>query len=262
MTAVIRAELQRLLRRRTIVVAAAASAAFAVVTTLTVVLSATDGAAAAARRATTIAELSTAAGATEAFAIGASFVGFLVFVTFIALVATEFSGGTYRALLLRDPHRVRLLAGKVVAALVVAAGALVLAEGLSVVLSFALAPSQGVDTGAWLSLDALGRGVGNLATAFAGVAGWAIFGTTLAVVFRSVPLALAVGFAWTGPFENILVDSWSTGYRIFPGQVLAAIIQGGTVDVSLTRAIATAALYVGIAAATTATLLRRRDVTA
>ena len=42
-------------------------------------------------------------GGTEAFAVGASFVGFLVFVTFIALIAAEFSGGTFRALLLREP---------------------------------------------------------------------------------------------------------------------------------------------------------------
>ena len=261
MNRVIRAELQRLLRRRTIIVAAAASALFAIVATLTVLLAATDTATPSARRATTIAELSSASGATAAFAIGASFVGFLVFVTFIALVATEFSGGTYRALLLRDPRRVRLIAGKVVGALTVAAGALVLAEVLCFTLALALAPSQGVDTASWFSLAGLGHAVGNLATAFAGVAGWAIFGTTLAVVFRSVPIALAVGFAWAGPFENILVDSWSTGYRLFPGQVLAAVIQGGTTDLSLARAVITATMYVGIAAAVTATLLTRRDVT-
>jgi hypothetical protein len=57
-----------------------------------------------------------------------------------------------------------------------------------------------------------------------------VFGTTLAVVFRSVPIALAVGFAWAGPFENITVDSWADGYRVFPGQVLASLIQGDTAE--------------------------------
>ena len=93
------------------------------------------------------------------------------------------------------------------------------------------------------------------------MAGWAVFGTTLAVIFRSVPLALWVGFAWAGPFENIIVDSWTTGYRVFPGQVLAAIIQGGTPEISLSRAVVTGLVYVGIAAAASATLLTRRDVT-
>jgi hypothetical protein len=88
-----------------------------------------------------------------------------------------------------------------------------------------------------------------------------VFGTTLAVIFRSVPVALAVGFAWAGPFENIVVDSWTTGYEVFPGQVLGSMIRGGTVELGLGRALATAAIYGAIAAATSLVLLTRRDVT-
>ena len=93
------------------------------------------------------------------------------------------------------------------------------------------------------------------------LAGWAVFGTTLAVVFRSVPVALAVGFAWAGPFENIVVDSWSTGYRVFPGQVLGSMIRGGTVELGMGRAVATAAVYATIAAVISLVLVVRRDVT-
>jgi ABC-2 type transport system permease protein len=261
MIRIVQAELQRLLRRRTIVIAGVASVAFAVVATLAVFAAAKESGPPAARGGTTIAELASAGGGTEAFAVGASFVGFFVFVTFIALIATEFSGGTFRAVLLRDPHRVRMIVGKLVGALTVAAGALVVAELLSFALSLAIAPSKGIDTGVWFSLAGLGHAVGNLGTVLAGVAGWAVFGTTLAVIFRSAPLALAVGFAWAGPFENIVVDSWNTGYRVFPGQVLAAIIQGGTPEISLQRAVLTGVAYVGIAAAATSTLLTRRDVT-
>jgi hypothetical protein len=181
--------------------------------------------------------------------------------TFIALVASEFSSGTFRALLLREPRRVVLLAGKVAAALVLAAGALAFAEVLMAGLSLAVAPSQGIATDAWFSWAGLGHALANFATAFAGVAGCAVFGAVLGVVFRSVPLALGVGFAWAGPFENIVVDSWSTGYRVFPGQVLAATIQGGTPEIGLSRAAFTAALYVGLAALAAGVVLLRRDVT-
>src|SRR6185436_2863356 len=116
-------------------------------------------------------------------------------------------------------------------------------------------------TDAWFTLGGLGHALADYGTVLAGVTGWAIFGTTLAVIFRSAPIALAVGFAWAGPFENIIVDSWTTGYRVFPGQVLAAIIQGGTPEISLGRAVITGLVYVGIAAAASATLLTRRDVT-
>ncbi len=95
-----------------------------------------------------------------------------------------------------------------------------------------------------------------------GVAGWAVFGATLSVIFRSVPLALGVGFAWAGPFENIIVESWSTGYRVFPGQVLISLIRGGTVELGVGRAVVTAVAYTAAAAALALLLVSRRDVTA
>ena len=83
-------------------------------------------------------------------------------------------------------------------------------------LSLVVAPSQDVATADWFSLDSLGDGLRDYATVFAGVAGWAVFGTTLAVIFRSAPLALGVGFAWAGPFENIVVDSWTDRVPVLP----------------------------------------------
>ncbi len=228
MTTIVRAELLRLLRRRTIVILGLASLAFAVVATLTVFSSAQASSGAPSRRSrASLDALARHGGGTQAFAIGASFVGFFVFVVFIALLASEFSAGTFRALLLRDPHRLRVIVGKLVGILVVAAAALAFAEAASFVISLVLAPSRDIATGPWFSLAGLGAGLRDYGTVLAGVTGWAIFGTTLAVVFRSVPLALGVGFAWAGPFENIVVDSWSGGYRYFPGQVLTSLIRGG-----------------------------------
>ena len=225
MTRMIHAELLRLVRRRTLAVVAGAAVLFSVVATLTVFSSAQDVGVPSRRAGTTLAALSGHGGGTEAFAVGASFVGFFVFVTFIALIATEFSGGTFRALLLRDPHRMRVIVGTLAGILVVAAGVVAVIEVATFVASLVVAPTQDVSTSQWFGLDSLGAALRDYATVFAGVAGWAVFGTTLAVIFRSAPLALAVGFAWAGPFENITVDSWSTGYRVFPGQVLASLIR-------------------------------------
>ena len=249
MTRMIHAELIRLLRRRTIVGLAAAAVVFAVVATLDVFSSATAAGAPSLRGGTTLAALAGDGGGTEAFAVGASFLGFFVFVTFIALIATEFSGGTFRALVLRNPHRLRVIVGKLAGILLVAAAVVALAEACTFALSLAIAPGKHVSTTDWFSLQSVGDGLRDFATVFGGVAGWAVFGTTLAVVFRSAPLALGVGFAWAGPFENIVVDSWKAGYRFFPGQVLAALIRGGTVDLGIGRAVLTALLYTGMAAA-------------
>lgn len=262
MTRVVHAELLRLVRRRTLVVAAAGSLLFSLVATVTVFSSAVATDVRSRRGGASLADLAGDGGGTEAFAVGASFVGFFVFVTFIALLAGEFSGGTFRALLLRDPHRLRVIVGKLVALLLVAAAVVALAEASTFAMSLMMAPTQDIATTHWVSVSSLGEGLRDYATVFAGVAGWAVFGTTLAVVFRSVPLALGVGFAWAGPFENIAVDSWEAGYRFFPGQVLASLIRGGTAELGGGRALFTAALYCGVAAVATLVLVARRDVTA
>jgi hypothetical protein len=210
----------------------------------------------------TIAALTGQGGGTEAFAVGASFIGFFVFVTFIALISTEFSGGTYRALLLRDPHRLRVIVGKLAGMLLVGAAAVAVAEMATFVLSLVLAPTQDIATTRWFGLDSVVDAGRDYATVLGGVTGWAIFGTMLAVIFRSAPLALGVGFAWAGPFENITVDSWSTGYRLFPGQVLGSLIRGGTAELGIGRAVVTALLYTAVAATVALVLVTRRDVTA
>jgi ABC-type transport system involved in multi-copper enzyme maturation permease subunit len=262
MTRIIQAELMRLLRRRTVVTAAVGAVLFAVVATLTVLPNAEPTARLSRQGGTTLAALTGSGGGTEAFAVGASFVGFLVFVTFIAVIAGEFSGGTFRALLLREPHRLRVIVGKLAGVLLVAAGVVAFAEVVTFLLSLVVAPGQDIPTDGWWSVASLGDALGDYANVLAGVAGWAIFGTTLAVVFRSTPLALGVGFAWAGPFENIVVDSWSTGFEVFPGQVFGSLIRGGTVELGMGRAVVTTAVYTAIAALVSLVLVARRDVTA
>lgn len=260
---IVKAELIRLVRRRTVVLSAAGALVFSVVATLTVFSSArASGTAPSRRGGTTLSALTGHGGGTEAFAVGASFVGFLVFVTFIALLAGEFSGGTFRAKLLRDPHRLRVIVGTLTGILLVVAAVVALAEAFTFALSLLVAPTRDVSTAAWFSPAGLGAALRDYVTVLGGVTGWAVFGATLAAIFRSAPIALGVGFAWAGPFENIVVDSWSTGFRVFPGQVLASLIQGGTTELGIGRAVLTALLYTGIAAAVTLVLVSRRDVTA
>ena len=85
---------------------------------------------------------------------------------------------------------------------------------------------------------------------------------TVAVLVRSVPVALAIGIAWAGPFEHILQDAWDPASRIFPGLLLEAFVVGGTPDVSAARAFAVVAVYAAVAATIAGTVFTRRDVTA
>jgi ABC-type transport system involved in multi-copper enzyme maturation permease subunit len=261
MTAVIRAELQRSGRRLPLLIAVLAALAFAAIASVSVFSSAGTTITSANGQGATLADLAAAGGGTKAFAVGASFAGFVVFVSFIGLMAREFSEGTFRALAMREPRRVRIIVGKVVGLLLVALGVAVVAELATFALSLALAPGHGIDTSAWFSLDGLRAAFGDLGTVMLGITGWALFGTALAVIFRSAPIALAVGFAWAGPFENIVSRSWQTGNRVFPGRLLAAVMSGGTTEVSFGRAVALSAVYAAVALAVSLVLVVRRDVT-
>lgn len=260
MIAIIRAEATKLLRRPALAAAAVGAVLFAVVTSLAVFLSADAGPRAG--RAPTIASLAEQGGGTEAFALGISFAGLLVLVVFVANVTGEFSRGTFRSLLMREPRRLRLVAGKMAALLGFTAALLAAAAALTWIASLALAPSQGVSTSEWLTLGALGDNLADYGTALVTVGAWALLGMALGVVLRSTPLALGVGVAWAGPFEHITEDAWGSADAWFPGLLLEDLAAGGTGDVSSSQALLTLAVYVGLAAAAAAVVLRRRDVTA
>lgn len=86
----------------------------------------------------------------------------------------------------------RLIVGKLAGILLVAAAITAAFEACTFVLSLLVAPSQDIPTDDWLPFAGAGEAIRDYLTVFAGVAGWAIFSTTLAVIFLSAPLALAV----------------------------------------------------------------------
>jgi ABC-type transport system involved in multi-copper enzyme maturation permease subunit len=261
MIASLRAELVKVLRRRVLIVTALTTAVFAIGSTAIVLASADPAGAPVSGRGVTVASLSDAGGGTEVFTTAVSFAGTFLFVVFVGAVAVEFSRGTFRTMLLYQPRRLRLLAGKMAALLAFAAAVLAAAEALTWVTARLLAPSQDVATGAWTSTAALGDALTDYGSVLFWVTGYALLGMTVAVLVRSVPIALAIGIAWAGPFEHLLQDAWDPAQRFFPGLLLEAFVAGGTSDVSVTRALLTVAVYVAVAAALAGTAFVRRDIT-
>ena len=84
-----------------------------------------------------------------------------------------------------------MIVGLLAGILIVAAGIVALCEVVTVrVIGLVMAPAKDISTSEWFSLASLREAGRDYLTVLAGVTGWAIFGTTLAVIFRSVPLAL------------------------------------------------------------------------
>ena len=262
MIAAFRAELVKVLRRRVLVITAVTTAVFAAGSAAVVLAAAEPAGARPSNRGITVASLSGAGGGTEVFTTAVSFAGTFLFVVFVGVVAVEFSRGTFRTMLMYQPRRLRLLAGKTVALLAFAAAVLAVTEMLTWTAADLLAPTQDVSTDRWLSADAVGQAVADYGSVLFWITGYAVLGTTLAVLVRSVPVALAIGIAWAGPFEHLLQDAWDPAGRFFPGLLLEAFVAGGTSEVDATRAFVTVAVYVTLAAAVAGTVFARRDVTA
>ncbi|MBA3744693.1 ABC transporter permease [Sporichthya sp.] len=254
----LRSELIKLWRRRTVLIALAVTTVFAVGSAALLLAGAEPSGPGG--PGLTVAELADAGGGTQVFTTSLAFAGFFVLVSFTAAMAAEFSRGNVRTMVLRQPARLKLLAGKLVALLCSAAVLLALAEAFSWTTARVLARGQNVDPSRWTSRDAVGAAVTDYGTVLIWVTGYALLGTALAVVVRSVPVALAIGIAWAGPFEHILADAWDSANAIFPGLLLETFVAGGRDDVSAGQALATSAAY-GLLAATVAGLaFTRRDV--
>ena len=171
------------------------------------------------------------------------------------------SRGTFRTMLLHEPRRLRLLAGKMAGLLVFAAVVLAAAEILTWVAARLLAPSYDVASSDWISAAALGDAVSDYGSVLFWVTGYALLGMTIAVAVRSVPIALAIGIAWAGPIEHLLQDAWDPANRLFPGLLLEGVRRGQHDRGQLLQALLTLAMYVLIGAAIAATSFARRDIT-
>jgi ABC-type transport system involved in multi-copper enzyme maturation permease subunit len=262
MIATFKAELVKVLRRRVLLITGVTTVLFAAGAAAIVLAAAEPAGQPVSGRGVAVATLSDAGGGTEVFTTGISFAGTFLFVVFVGVVAIEFSRGTFRTMLMYQPRRLRLLAGKTAALLAFAAAVLGATEVLTWVAALLLAPTQDVATGDWLSIQALGQALTDYGSVLFWVGGYALLGTALSVLVRSVPVALAIGIAWAGPFEHLLQDAWGPAGRFFPGLLLEAFVAGGTSAVSATRAFLTVSVYVVFAAAVAATAFARRDVTA
>ncbi|HVX45026.1 MAG TPA: hypothetical protein VHC49_14150 [Mycobacteriales bacterium] len=257
-----RAELARLTRRRILLGTALAGLIFAVGGVLLVLGAAKPAGQGGNSLIPTTQLLETSSGGNEVFRHAAAFTGTFVFVVMVGLIAAEFARGTVRTMLLRQPRRVQLLGGKILAMLAYAAVTLVVVEIVMWVVARILAPAFDISAGSWASVAGITSGLKDFGIVFVWVAGYTVFGATVALLLRSVPLSLAVGIAWAGPIEHLLGDAWTPGQRFFPGLLLEQLAAGGNAEVSDSRALIMTLIYIVVAGAICSVVFSRRDVTA
>jgi len=209
----------------------------------------------------TLARLAQADGLVFAVRRAAPLLGVVTLSVAAAQVALEYSQGTLRSVLVREPRRLRLLAGKYVAVLTFTVGAVLVAAIASGATAFGMAHTRSISTSAWTSSTGLHDNAQALGDALLAIVGYTTLGVALGTVMRSPVAAVVIGLAYLLAFDNILAAIVTDAARWLPGQLLDALARGGNDTASFASAAWTLAAYLTVAGAVAALLFARRDVT-
>jgi ABC-type transport system involved in multi-copper enzyme maturation permease subunit len=185
-----------------------------------------------------------------------------------ANLAAEWTQGTLRNLLVRQPHRLRWLAGKMLAVVLFVLLAMLLTLVVSGTLVLVLARAQGIRTAAWTSPEGLGVFLRFLGNEVLGLIGISAFGMLVAVLTRSVVAAVGISLAYVLVLEGIIAVVAPQVSRWFPGRVFNTIV-GATVPLAgpiptqgYPAALLASLLWIVCFVAASALVFRRQDVTA
>ena len=144
---------------------------------------------------------------------------FIIVVSLIMVtvnLAAEWSQGTWRNLLVREPRRLPLLAGKMLALLLFVLGSMALTLVASSVLILITAGAQGVQTGAWTSSAGLSTWLAFFGNELLCLIGVCLLGMLIAVLTRGTAIAVGVSLAYVLVPEGIIAMVWQSGSRWFP----------------------------------------------
>ena len=177
-------------------------------------------------------------------------------------IANEYSLGTLRQLLVRQPRRPVFLAGKYLGVVLFLVGAVLFSSAVATGVAFVMAHLRGVPTAAWTSgtgIADLTRALGDLVLA---TVGFATFGLVVGLLFRSSVAAIIVGFVWLLPFENIVARIVPQTASWLPGQLLQFLAEGGSATADFSHSLVLSGFYLLVAMAAAAIVFQRKDVTA
>ncbi len=253
----LRSELLKLRRPRLVWGGLGALFGFTLLVTILSVATATQTAG---PRATSTTRLIAASGLTIGFSNASRLIGLVILVLFLSSVTTEYSLGTIRILLTRQPDRIAVLGGKLGALLLAMAAALLAALALSVAAATATMLARGLAVDAWFTAAGLGHAVAGYANALLAGALYGAFGLAFGVLLRSTVLAVAVLLGWFFMAENIAASTWTDAPHWLPGLLAGVVMAGGTDTVGYRPALVATLGYLAVAVVVAGVVFVRRDV--
>ena len=204
--------------------------------------------------------LNLAGGSVYGFASVGGLLGIIALCVFAAQTAQEYTYGTLRNLLVRQPGRIRILIGKLISMKIFALILVAIAAVVSISLSYLLSDRAKVSTDLWFTSDGIHEIGKTLLNVTISVVYFGIVGMILGLLLRSPISAISIGVLWILIIENLLGAVKPVFLDWMPGSQLTTIAQGGTPDISYSHALTLGTSYVVIGAIVAAVLFSRRDV--
>ena len=204
--------------------------------------------------------LGLASGSVYGFASVGGLLGIIALCVFAAQTAQEYTYGTLRNLLVRQPGRIRILIGKLIAMKIFALILVVIAAVVSISLSYFLSDRARVTTDLWFTsagFTEIGKTLLNVSIS---VIYFGIVGMVLGLLLRSPISAISIGVLWLLIIENLIGAVKPVTLEWMPGNQLSTIAQGGSQNVDYSHALLLGSGYVILGAVIAAVLFSRRDV--
>ena len=210
---------------------------------------------------TTVEQLIASDGLTRGFATASTPLGMIVLSLFAISIARDYSKGTIRPLLVAEPRRTRLLAGKLLALSSFVAIVLAFVGLFSVTISFLIAPGEGISTDQWTSAASLGHVVKTIGLVIVSSIAWGLLGAVLAIATRSAALSIAAGAVGLLIIPTLLAQLEEGVTDRLPSTALLSVAAGGNETLTIASAITTLTVYVLISVVAMFAIFGRRDVT-
>jgi hypothetical protein len=204
--------------------------------------------------------LGLASGSVNGFASIGGLLGIIVLCVFAAQSAQEYTYGTLRNLLVRQPRRLVLLMGKYAAMKVFALLFAFINAIVSIAISVYLSDRAKVSTDLWFTSDGWSAIGHTFINVYISIVFYAVIGIALGILLRSPISAISIALVWLLIIENLIGAVKPVTLDWVPGNQLATIAQGGSQSISYSHALSLGSFYVLIALVASSFLFTKRDV--
>lgn len=199
-------------------------------------------------------------GLVTGFSSAAGFLGLIALCVFAANTAQEYTYGTLRNLLVRQPRRIILLIGKFLSMTAFALVSVILSAIVSISLAYGLSGKAKVNTTAWSTGEARVAVLHAFINVFISVIAYGTIGMLLGLLLRSPISSISLGVAWLLVVENIIAAFVKHSGKWLPGQLMSSIASGGDINASYSHAVIVLSAYLALSAVIVGVLFKRRDV--